>query len=127
MIGLIGPPGTGKTSLIKDGLADGLGVPFGFVKLGGSNTPGQIEGFDYTWEGSRWGKIIDIITRANCFDPVIYFDELDKISETKSGEDISSILTHLTDFSQNQTWEDKYLTGVEIDLSKSRFYFLAKR
>jgi ATP-dependent Lon protease len=55
--------------------------------------------------------------------PVIYFDELDKISETPRGEEIAGILTHLTDTTQNSQFHDKYFTEINFDLSKCLFIF----
>jgi ATP-dependent Lon protease len=55
--------------------------------------------------------------------PVIYFDELDKISDTPRGEEIIGILTHLTDTSQNSQFHDKYFSGIDFDLSKCLFIF----
>ena len=55
--------------------------------------------------------------------PVIYFDELDKISDTPKGEEIEGILTHLTDTSQNTEFQDKYFSEVKLDLSKCLFIF----
>jgi ATP-dependent Lon protease len=55
--------------------------------------------------------------------PVIYFDELDKISETPRGEEIAGILTHLTDTSQNSQFHDKYFAEIDFDLSKCLFIF----
>jgi ATP-dependent Lon protease len=55
--------------------------------------------------------------------PVIYFDELDKISDTPKGEEITGILTHLTDTTQNTQFHDKYFTEIDFDLSKCLFIF----
>jgi ATP-dependent Lon protease len=55
--------------------------------------------------------------------PVIYFDELDKISDTPKGEEIAGILTHLTDTSQNSQFHDKYFAEIDFDLSKCLFIF----
>jgi len=55
--------------------------------------------------------------------PVIYFDELDKISDTPKGEEIEGILTHLTDTSQNTEFQDKYFSEIKLDLSKCLFIF----
>jgi len=55
--------------------------------------------------------------------PVIYFDELDKISNTPKGEEIAGILTHLTDLTQNSQFHDKYFSNVDFDLSKALFIF----
>ena len=55
--------------------------------------------------------------------PVIYFDELDKISDTPKGEEIVGILTHLTDTTQNDKFHDKYFSNIDFDLSKAMFIF----
>ena len=58
-----------------------------------------------------------------CMNPIIFFDELDKVSGTKAGEEIFSILTHITDATQNTNFCDKYFNGIDIDLSKCLFIF----
>ena len=123
IIGLCGPPGVGKTSLIKNGLAKTLDMPFSFISLGGSTNASILDGFDYTYEGSKWGKIVDTLMINNCMNPIIFFDELDKISETKAGEEIASILIHLTDATQNNSFSDRYFSGIEFDLSKAFLIF----
>ena len=55
--------------------------------------------------------------------PVIYFDELDKVSETAKGEEIINLLIHMTDFSQNDHFMDKYYNNIPLDLSKALFIF----
>ena len=60
---------------------------------------------------------------TKCMNPIIFFDELDKISETKHGEEIVGILTHLTDSTQNSTYHDKYFDGIDLDLSKALIVF----
>jgi ATP-dependent Lon protease len=55
--------------------------------------------------------------------PVIYFDELDKVSETPKGEEINNLLIHLTDSSQNDRFQDKYFAGIDLDLSRCLFIF----
>ena len=69
------------------------------------------------------GKIVDILIRSKSMNPVIYFDELDKISDTPKGEEIAGILTHLTDTSQNNQFHDKYFSEIDFDLSKCLFIF----
>jgi len=63
------------------------------------------------------------LMESKCMNPVIYFDELDKVSDTPRGEEIIGILTHLTDTSQNSQFHDKYFTEVDFDLSKCLFIF----
>ena len=122
-IAIHGPPGTGKTSLVKEGISKILGRDFAFIALGGATDSSFLEGHSYTYEGSMWGKIVDILMRCKSSNPVIYFDELDKISDTSKGEEIVGILTHLTDTSQNSQFHDKYFSEVSFDLSKCLFIF----
>ena len=122
-IAIKGPPGTGKTSIIKDGISKILGREFTFIALGGAGDSSFLEGHSYTYEGSTWGKIVQIIIDSKCMNPVIYFDELDKISDTPRGQEIIGILTHLTDTSQNSQFHDKYFSEIDFDLSKCLFIF----
>jgi ATP-dependent Lon protease len=122
-IAINGPMGTGKTSLVKEGISKILNRPFSFIALGGATDSSFLEGHSYTYEGSVWGKIVQIIIDSKCMNPVIYFDELDKISDTPKGEEIAGILTHLTDTSQNSQFHDKYFSEIDFDLSKCLFIF----
>jgi len=123
VLSIHGPPGVGKTSLIKDGVAKALGRPFHFISLGGATDASFLDGHSYTYEGSTWGKIVDVLIQSKCMNPVIYFDELDKVSETPKGDEIMNILIHLTDQSQNDRFQDKYFTGIDLDLSRCLFIF----
>ena len=127
--GFEGPPGVGKTSLAKKGIAnclkdkDGKSRPLAFIAIGGSSNGTTLEGHNYTYVGSTWGRIVDILIETNCMNPIIFIDELDKISRTEHGKEIIGILTHLIDPSQNDTFQDKYFSGIELDLSKALFIF----
>ena len=118
-----GPMGTGKTTLVKDGISKILGREFIFIALGGATDSSFLEGHSYTYEGSTWGKIVDLLMQCQTMNPIIYFDELDKVSDTPRGEEIIGILTHLTDTSQNDRFHDKYFSEIEFDLSKCMFFF----
>jgi len=122
-IAVKGPPGTGKTTLIKEGVSKILNRPFAFLALGGATDSSFLEGHSYTYEGSVWGKVVDILLNCKCMNPVIYFDELDKISDTPKGEEIVGILTHLTDTTQNDKFHDKYFSNIDFNLSKAMFIF----
>jgi ATP-dependent Lon protease len=122
-IAIKGPPGTGKTTLVKDGISKILGREFIFIPLGGAGDASYLEGHSYTYEGSLWGKIVQSLIDCKCMNPVFYFDELDKISDTPKGEEITGILTHLTDTSQNSQFHDKYFSDIDFDLSKCLFIF----
>jgi ATP-dependent Lon protease len=122
-IAIKGPPGTGKTTLVKDGISKILGREFVFIPLGGASDASFLEGHSYTYEGSVWGKIVQSLMDCQTMNPVFYFDELDKLSETPKGEEIAGILTHLTDTSQNSQFHDKYFSEMDFDLSKCLFIF----
>lgn len=127
--GFEGPPGVGKTSLAKRGLArclkdeNGVERPFAFIAIGGSANGSTLEGHNYTYVGSTWGRIVDILIESKCMNPIIFIDELDKISRTEHGKEIIGILTHLIDPTQNDTFQDKYFSGIDLDLSKVLFIF----
>lgn len=123
MIGLWGPPGCGKTSLIKHGIAEAMGKPFIFISLGGATDASFLEGHSFTYEGSIYGRIAQAIIEAKCMNPIIYFDELDKVSTTPKGEEIINLLIHLIDPVQNQLFRDKYFYDIDFDLSKITFIF----
>jgi ATP-dependent Lon protease len=122
-IAIKGPMGTGKTTLVKEGISKILNRPFAFIALGGATDSSFLEGHSYTYEGSVWGKIVQILMDSKCMNPIIYFDELDKISDTPKGEEIVGILTHLTDTSQNTQFHDKYFSEIDFDISKCLFIF----
>ena len=124
ILGIHGPAGIGKTTLIKEGLAKVLDRPFAFVSLGGCGDSSYLDGHSFTYEGSKSGCIVDILTKTECMNPVIYFDELDKISESSKGDEIANLLIHLTDETQNMKFTDKYLgQTLFLDLSKALFVF----
>ena len=122
-IAIKGPMGTGKTTLIKDGISKILNRPFALIALGGCGDSGILDGHDYTYEGSKYGKIIDILIQSGCMNPIILFDELDKISDTPKGEEIAGVLTHLTDVTQNSHFADKYMSEISLDMSKALYIF----
>ena len=123
VIAIEGPMGTGKTTLVKEGISKILQRPFAFVSLGGAQDSSLLDGHLITYEGSVWGQIADILMRSKCMNPVIYFDELDKVSDTPKGEEIIGILTHLTDSTQNKHFKDNYFSGIDLDLSRATLVF----
>ena len=123
IMALHGPPGTGKTSLAKNGISKALKRPFIFFSLGGSSDISNYTGHSYTYEGSTWGRIADALMQSKCMNPVLYFDELDKVSGTPHGEEVINMLIHLTDRTQNTQFHDRYLAGIDLDLSQCLIVF----
>jgi hypothetical protein len=120
---LVGPPGIGKTSLIKNGIAKALEWPFQFISLGGDSDSSTYTGHQFVYEGSHCGKIANCLAQAKSMSMILMFDELDKVSATPKGEEIQNLLVHLTDPVQNMEFEDKYLTGIPLDMSRAMLVF----
>jgi len=125
--GFEGPPGCGKTSLAKRGISNclkddkGNPRPFAMIQMGGDSNGSTLHGHNYTYVGSTWGSIVQILIDKKCMNPIIFIDEVDKISRTEHGKEIVGILTHLLDPTQNDCFQDKYFTGIDLDLSKALF------
>jgi ATP-dependent Lon protease len=122
---LVGPPGIGKTSLIKNGIAKALGWPFQFISLGGDSDASTYTGHQLVYESSHCGKIVNSLIAAKSMTMVLLFDELDKISTTPKGEEVQNLLVHMTDPVQNEDFEDRYLAGIPIDMSTVMYIFSA--
>ncbi len=123
VIGLYGMPGNGKTSIIKEGIAKAMNKPFVFISLGGAQDSSFLDGHSFTYEGSIYGRIAQALIDSKCMNPIIYFDELDKVSEGHKGEEIINLLIHLIDPVQNKLFRDKYFYDLDLDLSKVTFIF----
>jgi ATP-dependent Lon protease len=125
--GFEGAPGVGKTSLSKYGLSkcligeNGESRPFSMIAIGGDANGSTLHGHNYTYVGSTWGAIVQILMDKKCMNPIIFIDELDKISKTEHGRELIGILTHMLDPTQNDKFQDKYFSGIDIDLSKVLF------
>ena len=89
--------------------------------MGGDSNGSTLHGHNYTYVGSTWGGVAQILIDKRCMNPIILIDELDKISKTEHGREIVGILTHLLDPTQNDCFQDKYFTGIDLDLSKALF------
>jgi ATP-dependent Lon protease len=100
-----------------------MGYPYAFVSLGGISDASYLNGHHYTYEGATHGKIIECLIKARVMNPVILFDELDKVSTTSRGDEIINTLIHITDPVQNDKFCDKYFEEIDLDLSKSLIIF----
>ena len=126
VLGFEGNPGIGKTTLAK-GLSNclidenGTPRPLSIIAIGGDANASTLVGHSYTYVGSTWGQIVQILIDQKCMNPIIVIDEVDKISKTEHGKEIIGVLTHLLDPSQNYNFQDKYFSGINLDLSKILF------
>jgi ATP-dependent Lon protease len=120
---LQGERGCGKTSFIRGGLAKILNRPFKQINMGGLTDSSFLLGHEQTYVGSRAGIIVNSLIETKVMNPIIFMDEVDKISTSEKGIDVQSVLIHLTDPVQNSDFQDKYFPGINIDLSKVLFVF----
>ena len=120
-IAIGGPPGTGKTTLVKEGISKILNREFIMFALGGATDASYYDGSPYVYEGSGPGAILRKLIEAETMNPCIMFDELDKVSDSEKGREIIGLLTHLTDTTQNTEFQDKFMSGVSIDMSRTLF------
>jgi ATP-dependent Lon protease len=119
VLALCGSKGLGKTKIAKS-LAEALDLPFYQINFGGLNDSSILLGHSETYVGAKPGKIVESLIHSRFMNPILYLDEVDKISEHRSRE-INGILTHLLDEEQNDRFQDNYLSNVNLNLSKILF------
>lgn len=122
-LALEGLPGIGKTCIVQ-ALSKALDLPMVCIPIGGAKDASFLNGHGYTYEGSAPGAIVQALQELKCKNGIIFIDEIDKISQTEKGSEISKALLHIIDPSQNFAYHDKYLTNqFDIDLSKIWFIY----
>lgn len=121
-IALVGNPGVGKTAIVL-ALCKALGIPYHAISMGGKRDVSFFTGHDFTWQGSQPGIIVSALQSMKCINGVIFFDELDKLTDEDRGMQCSNFLLHITDFTQNHNFVDEYIKQVPVNLSNIWFIF----
>lgn len=121
-IGLVGPPGVGKTMIAK-GIGEALGIPLVQITLGGQNDAEVLLGHGYTYSSAQPGLVVKKLVEAGNSRCVLYFDELDKTSEKHSNDEIQNTLINMTDPNTNGEFSDRFFGEIKFSLKKVLFVF----
>ena len=121
-IGLVGPPGVGKT-LIAKSIGEALNIPFVQITLGGQNDGEILHGHGYTYSGSQPGMVVKKMVEAGNARCIMFFDELDKTAKKHDTNEIYNILIHMTDPNTNRDFQDRFFQEINFPLNKVIFIF----
>ena len=122
-LALEGPAGSGKTSFVTQALAKVLRRPCRLIGLGGASDSSFLLGHSYCYEGSKPGQLVEALLASRVKNPLIFFDEVDKLADTAHGDALAHVLMAVTDPSQNGQFRDRYLQELALDLSGCVFVF----
>ena len=122
-LGLIGPPGVGKTTICKI-LSEVLDVPMRQISFGSVSTEEFLVGSMGVYVGSRPGKIVEELVDAGAANPIFLLDEYDSVDNHPG---VASTMLHVTDPVQNATFRDRYMGSLNVDLSRVWFLYSMNR
>jgi len=123
VLGLVGPPGVGKTLLAKS-ISYALDIPFTMVGLGGIKDSSDLIGHNFTYANAQCGMIVKQMIKAGKWRSMIFFDEVDKVSKNNDVNEIFNTLIHITDPNMNEHFQDRfYSSAIDFDLSGTLIIF----
>jgi ATP-dependent Lon protease len=115
-IALVGPPGTGKTTIART-IAKVFKVPFEQISINTLGDADDLIGHNYTYIGSNPGRIVKSLIKMGCNNGVLFLDEIDKLDGSSKKKGIEDAIMNILDFSQNNEFTDNYFQDIKIDLS----------
>ena len=122
-LALEGPAGSGKTSFVTQALAKVLRRPCRLIGLGGASDASFLLGHSYCYEGSKPGQLVEALVASRVPNPLVFFDEVDKLADSAHGDALANVLMAVTDPTQNGQFRDRYLQELALDLSGCVFVF----
>jgi ATP-dependent Lon protease len=121
-LALCGIPGCGKTA-VAQALGEAIGEPVEILSMGGMEDPSILKGMDDAWVGATPSIILQILKKLKSSSGIVVIDEIDKLGETEKGKQVQYALLHISDYTQNKTFRDNYLSEIPHDLSRIWFLY----